>query len=164
MSPPHSAPQLPPPPLSRETLFFSSRGRPVEWWKRNRGLQPVIVTVSFCTIVVHRRLGTDQCDGGTIVCIHSTLSTLPHFYVGTSSDAASTIRISHQKHTVFHQDIFHRKRGQSNHSTLLRLTQCQVLQMAIPWIPLLELNSTHDHNLTFRHLWVTHNVHGRTNV
>ena len=38
--------------------------------------------------------------------------------------------------------------------------------MTIPLNPFLEVNrnTTHDHNLTFRHLWITHNVHGGSNL
>ena len=108
-------------------LFFCQGGDQLNGGRGTPELQPVKITVSICAIVMHHRLGTDQCDGGTIVCNHSTLSTLTHFHVGTSSDAASTIRTHTMTTTLFHKDIFHRKRGLSTHSARLRLTQYQVL-------------------------------------
>ena len=117
-------------------LFFCHGGNQLDGGRGGtEDHQPAIITLSSCTIVVHRRLGTDQFDGGTTVCIHSTRSTLPHFHVGTSSDDASTTRPHTIPTTLFHKDIFHRKRRPSNHSIPLRSTHCQVLQMTIPLSP-----------------------------
>jgi len=144
-------------------LFFGQGGDQLNGGRRGTvDFQPV-PTVSFPTISMHRRLGPDQCDGGTIGCKHSTPSTVPHFHVGTSADDASTIRRYTRQTTMFHKDIVHRKRGQSRHSNPLSLTQCQVLQMTISLNPSLELNTTHDPYLLFWHFWITHNVHGRRN-
>ena len=82
-------------------LFFGQRSKQ---FNGGRGTvadcQPVRSTLSFCTIVVHRRLGTDQCDGGTMDCNHSTRSTLAHFHVGTSSDTTVSLRNHTSHHTV----------------------------------------------------------------
>jgi hypothetical protein len=62
-------------------LFFRQGGDQLNDGKKG-DVQPIITTVFSCTIVVHRRLGADQCDGGTTVCRHSTQSTLANCIVG----------------------------------------------------------------------------------
>ena len=142
MSAPSTAPPIDSPTVVEGDLFFCQGGGQLNGGRDTVGtqptgdFQPVLSTFSFCTIVVHRRLGTDQCDGGAPGCNHSTPSTLTHFHVGTSSDA-STPRNHTMVTTLFHKDILHRKRGLSIHSTTLRLAQCQVLQMTIPWNPIM---------------------------
>ena len=164
----HTSPPIVTPTIVERDLFF---GQGKDQLNGGRGgtvdFQPVLIRThlpSSPTIVMHRRLGTDQCDGGTIACSHSTQSTITHFHVGTSSDAASTLRPHTIITTLFHKDIFHRKRGISTHSNIPRLTECQVLQMTIPLNTSIEPNPTHDLNLTFINFRITHNVHGGSNL
>ena len=51
------------PTVVRGNVFFRQRGDQLNGIVK----QPVRMAGFFCTIVVHRRLGTDQCDGSTIV-------------------------------------------------------------------------------------------------
>jgi hypothetical protein len=77
-------------------FFFRQGGDQLNGGRGTFDCQPVTMTPSFCTIVVHRRLGTDQCDGGTKACKHSILSTLalPRWYIGRRR----------QDHTQTHQN------------------------------------------------------------
>ena len=126
---------IPRPPIATPTvvegdLFFGQGGDQLNGGRRGTvDCQPVLMTVSFGTIVVHRRLGTDQCDGGTIDGIHSTFLALPHVHVLAAALAGRARRV-HSVTALFHHHRLQRKgRFANDTAATVRLTQRQVLQM-----------------------------------
>jgi len=92
-------------------------------------IQPIRLLLPFGTIVVHRRLGTDQRDGPTIDGIHPTLLAVPHVHVGTPALAGDARRV-HAVTALFHHHRLHRKGRLANDpAATVRLTECQVLHV-----------------------------------